>query len=123
MTRQHNPLTYHIFFRTKYRRPDLETKTLELLNQIGPAFATQFGATEVLAYGCHDEDHVHLLINLPGNIALDDFIRNWKSATGRMLNFQLGRQGAFWQRRYLAKTVNNSAGRKRVKEYIEERSQ
>lgn len=102
-----NALTFHIFFRTKYRRAELSESIASTLEAIGPALAVQFGA-EVLAFAIHDDDHVHLLVNLPATKAPADFCRDWKSATSRRVNPRPGE--AFWQKRFLIKPVVQTRG-------------
>ena len=113
-----NALTFHVFFASKYRRDTLRGETQTLLENLVPALVEQFGG-ECLACAIHDDDHMHMVINLPPSLALENIVRDIKSASGRIANRQRGASGPFWQKRFLARTVNQSAkDQRKVIEYV-----
>lgn len=114
-----NALTFHVFFAPKYRAKILAGEIQNLLENIMPELVQQFGG-ECLACAIHDDDHIHIVVNLPSSIALDDFMRDLKSASGRIANRQRGTSGSpFWQKRFMARTVNQSTSdQRRVIEYV-----
>jgi REP element-mobilizing transposase RayT len=112
-----NPLCYHIFWAAKYRHAILSGELKAMLETEVPKIAERLGA-EVLACAIHEDDHIHLVVNLSGSDRVDDFMRDLKSWSGRIANRKMKTSGSpFWQKRYLARTVA-SKGQTRVIQYV-----
>ncbi len=61
---------------------------------------------EVIAIG-GVEDHVHLLVQLPGSLAVADLVKHVKGVSSHLVNFQLPDGGSFrWQGAYAAFSVD-----------------
>lgn len=68
-------------------------------------------------------EHIHLLINLPANICLSDYVRRMKGSSSRWLNENKFLNLKFeWQRGYGAFSVSQSQ-LKRIKNYISHQSE
>ncbi len=60
-------------------------------------------------------EHVHLLINEPPNILLDQWIKSFKQSTSRKLK---GSRDQFWQARYFDRNLTGEEARSEVIRYI-----
>ena len=60
-------------------------------------------------------EHVHLLINEPPNILLNQWIKSFKQATSRKLK---GSSDQFWQTRYFDRNISGEDSRSEVIRYI-----
>ncbi len=69
---------------------------------------------------CVMPNHVHTVIDVPGDHSLSDIVRSWKSFTARRANAQLGRSGSFWHADYFDRYMRNEDHLARTVEYVEE---
>jgi hypothetical protein len=49
---------------------------------------------------CLMPNHVHVVVEMQGNISLSAVLKSWKSFTVRRANAELGRSGSFWHADY-----------------------
>lgn len=65
-------------------------------------------------------NHVHLLLQPYGEERIEKIIGSIKRFTATVINKQLAKSGAFWQREIWARIVRNSSGLTRYIEYIKQ---
>ena len=75
---------YHIVWGTKYRRKILKPYVLRELKKILYATVKKYPTLWIETLNT-DEDHVHLQIEIPPNIAVSDAVDTLKSASSRYL--------------------------------------
>ncbi|MFI5385309.1 MAG: REP-associated tyrosine transposase [Fimbriimonadales bacterium] len=63
-------------------------------------------------------NHVHLLVDLHEDFALEDVVHSWKSFASKEANKILQRSGDFWYREYYDRWIRNEAHYNRVVDYI-----
>ena len=63
-------------------------------------------------------NHVHLIVDLHEDRALDEVVHSWKSFTAKEANKMLGRSGPFWYREYYDRWIRDEAHYNRVAGYI-----
>ncbi|MEZ6061579.1 MAG: IS200/IS605 family transposase [Planctomycetaceae bacterium] len=103
----HQQLLYHIVFSTKNRRPWLTDGFREDVFAYMAGTAKELGGFAIRIGGYYD--HVHLLLRIPGRIAVSDFIGPSKSNTSKHINTSSGVLQKFgWQEGYGAFTVSVS---------------
>ena len=77
-------LTYHIVFGTKFRRRLISAQNSERLYQyIGGTLRERKGS--LIQIG-GIEDHLHLLVGLPPNLAVSDAVRDIKANSSKWMN-------------------------------------
>ncbi len=69
---------------------------------------------------CVMPNHVHVVIDIPGDHSLSNIVRSWKSFTARRSNSQLGRSGSFWHADYFDRYMRDEDHLSRTVEYVEE---
>ena len=69
---------------------------------------------------CLMPNHVHVVIEIPGNHSLSDIVRSWKSFTSRRANAHLGRTGPFWHADYFDRYIRDDEHLARTIEYVEQ---
>jgi putative transposase len=69
---------------------------------------------------CIMPNHVHVVIDIPGDHSLGDIVRSWKAFTARRANTQLGRSGSFWHADYFDRYMRDEDHLSRTVEYVEE---
>jgi len=69
---------------------------------------------------CLMPNHVHVVIEIPGNHSLSDIVRSWKSFTSRRANAHLGRTGSFWHADYFDRYIRDDEHLARTIEYVEQ---
>lgn len=112
-----NPLYFHLYWRTKYRKP-MSERVADYLERLAPPLVDMLGA-EHIASAVHDFDHIHLLVALPPGEEVERFARRFKAISAKRVNLNLNRTGEpFWQKRYLAKSISGSASVATVRDYI-----
>ena len=113
-------LWVHIIFSTKNRRPFL--KPIQIRNQL---YQYMIGISKALnTQVCRingTEDHVHLLVNLPKNLSVSDYIKKIKYSSSKWLKNLVSEDkelsNFYWQSGYAAFSVSES-NIKVVKNYI-----
>jgi len=65
-------------------------------------------------------NHVHAVIDGPGDYSLGDIVRSWKSFSARRANAQLRRSGSFWRAAYFDRYMRDEDHLARTIEYVEE---
>lgn len=116
-------LSYHLELVTKYRRRCLSAQMLDELEVILQEQLSLKGGELVEFNG--EQDHVHLLMELPPSQALASVVNSLKSVSSRMLRKWHGPQLAahfkkpvLWSRSYFVSTVGG-ANLETVMRYIE----
>jgi REP element-mobilizing transposase RayT len=73
--------------------------------------ALQFfeGTRYALLAWCVMPNHVHVVMRVVGDMALEKIIHSWKSYTANQANKILGLSGTFWQREYYDRIVRDEA--------------
>ena len=114
---------YHIVWGTKYRRKFLKEYVLKELKKILFATVKKYPTLWIEALNT-DEDHVHLQIEIPPNIAVSDAVGKLKAASSRHLRskFKFVREiylekDGIWSVGYFSSTVG--LNEQNVKRYIE----
>ena len=64
-------------------------------------------------------NHVHVLVTLKADVALDAVLHSWKSYTAKEANRYLGRTGPFWQPDYFDRAVRDERHFAAAVAYIE----
>ena len=97
----------HFVFSTKNRRRSIDPSIQPRLHEnIGGIVKNKGG--KILAIGGM-ADHIHLLVSLPKNISISDFIRDIKANSSRWMHRQYAFQKKFsWQNGYGAFSVSHS---------------
>jgi len=100
-------LLYHIVFSTKDRRPFLNPKLREELFPYITGIVSDSGGMMLEIGGV--EDHVHMLVRLPADLAVSDALRLIKSNSSKWAGGRPDLVRAFaWQTGYSAFTVSKS---------------
>ncbi len=114
---------YHIVWGTKYRRKILKPYVLIELKKILYATVKKYPTLWIIALNT-DEDHVHLQIEIPPNIAVSDAVSKLKSASSRYLRskFKFIREiyiekDGIWSVGYFSSTIGMNEVK--IKKYIE----
>ena len=113
---------YHIVWGTKYRRKILKPYVLTELKKILYTTAEKFPTLWIEELNT-DDDHVHLQIEIPPNMAVSDVVGKLKSASSRHLRtkFKFIREiyiekDGIWSVGYFSSTVGLDEAK--VKRYI-----
>lgn len=114
---------YHIVWGTKYRRKILKPYVLKELKKVLYATVKKYPTLWIESMNT-DEDHVHLQIEIPPNIAVSDAVGKLKSASSRHLrttfkfirDIYLDKDG-IWSVGYFSSTVG--LNEQNVRRYIE----
>lgn len=114
---------YHIIWGTKYRRKILKPYVLIELKRSLYATVKKYPTLHIDAMNT-DEDHVHIQIEIPPNIAVSDAVGRLKSASSRHLRtrFKFIREiyiekDGIWSVGYFSSTVGLNEAH--VRKYIE----
>ena len=117
-------LNYHLVLVTKYRRKCLTDAMLRVIEDSARERCVSRDGELVEANG--ERDHVHLLVSLPPNVALSEFVNALKTNTARVLRRdfrkeleQVYKEPTLWSRSYCAISVGG-APLEVLKRYIEE---
>jgi putative transposase len=76
-------LNVHLVFVTKYRRGVLTGDHLDLLREVFTDVCADFGARLVQCNG--EDDHVHLLVTYPPQVAVSRLVNSLKGVSSRRL--------------------------------------
>ncbi|MCY2923909.1 MAG: IS200/IS605 family transposase [Planctomycetota bacterium] len=110
-------LKYHVVFSTKDRRRLILPAMLPRLVEYVGGIARQRKASLLAANG--PEDHLHLLVAMPADLAVSEFLREVKCVSSSWIHENFPHwHGLGWQDGYAAFTVSQS-GVERVQEYIQ----
>ncbi len=107
-------LLYHIVYATKERAPLITEDLRPRLHEYLGGTVRGLGGIALEVGGT--DDHVHLLVKLPPNVAVSEFLSKLKANSSGWAKRQTGGQFA-WQGRYGAFTVSESQV-ERVRRYI-----
>ena len=114
---------YHIVWGTKYRRKILKPYVLTELRKILYATVKKYPTLWIEKLNTN-EDHVHIQIEIPSNIAVSDAVSKLKSASSRFLRskFKFIREiylekDGIWSVGYFSSTIGLNEAQ--VKRYIE----
>lgn len=110
-----NRFVYHFIFAFKYRKTAQEDIAQYIKRNV-PLWTARYKGT-LIAYDLHENNHLHLLVELPAYMSPADFMRRFKGYSGHTVNKAFHRSGPLWQKRYLARTVG-TGGTKQVSTYI-----
>ena len=120
-------LTYHVVLVTKYRKPVLQEKVMELVYGIIRDILDERGCTLKELNG--ELDHVHILFDAGPEIQILDLVRVIKTKTARFARKQYPEElkeyfwkPVFWTDSYFASTVGG-ATRDMVERYIRKQGQ
>ena len=75
------------------------------------------------AVSIHDQNHIHILVDLPPKISESDFMRNVKSRSAYLARRDYQHCGPLWQKRFLFRSVGQSgtaATRKYINRFVRE---
>ena len=114
---------YHVVWGTKYRRKILKPYVLTELKKILYATVKKYPTLWIETLNT-DDDHVHIQIEIPPNIALSDAVSKLKSVSSRYLRSKfkfireiyLERDG-IWSVGYFSSTIG--LDETRIRKYIE----
>ena len=111
---------YHIVFAPKYRRKEIYGKLKADIGEILRKLCEQKGVEIIEAKAC--PDHIHMLVSIPPNIRVSDFMGYLKGKSTLMifdrhanLKYKYGSR-SFWCRGYYVDTVGRN--KKQIAEYI-----
>jgi putative transposase len=114
---------YHVVWCTKYRRKILKPYVLIELKKILYATVKKYPTLWIETLNT-DEDHIHLQLEVPPNIAISDAVSKLKSASSRYLRskFKFIREiyiekDGIWSVGYFSSTIG--VNEKQIKKYIE----
>ena len=103
---------YHIVFAPKYRRKEIYGKLRADIGQILRKLCEQKGVEVIEAEACID--HIHVLVSIPPNIRISDFMGYLKGKSSLMifdrhanLKYKYGNRH-FWCRGYYVDTVGRN---------------
>jgi len=116
MSRVYSQLYFHIVWSTRKRGDLISETTKRLLEKSIQAKCRELGCV-LHAIGIA-EDHVHILVTIPPNIRISDFVRDVKGSSSHLINHTTeGESPLYWQQGYGILTISNH-DRPRVVEYI-----
>ena len=78
-------IIYHIVFRPKNSRPVIDIAHEECLYRYIWRYVTEKKGFLHAVGGM--PDHIHMLVELPANIAVADFVRDLKTSTSKFLTY------------------------------------
>ena len=111
---------YHIVFAPKYRRKVFYTEKRYEIGKILRQLCNWYGATLLEAEAC--PDHIHMLVSIPPNISVSQFMGYLKGKSSLMifdkyanLKYKYGNRH-FWCRGYYVDTVGRN--KEKIAEYI-----
>ena len=114
---------YHVVWGTKYRRKILKPYVLIELKKILYATVKKYPTLWIETLNT-DEDHIHIQLEVPPNIALSDAVGKLKSYSSRYLRskFKFIRElyiekDGIWSVGYFSSTIG--LNEKQIKKYIE----
>lgn len=114
---------YHIVWGTKYRRKILKPYVLTELKKILYSTVKKYPTLWIEAVNA-DEDHIHLQIEIPPNIAVSDAVGTLKAASSRYLRTKFTfihqlylEKDGIWSVGYFSSTIGLNEAR--VHRYIE----
>jgi putative transposase len=114
---------YHVVWCTKYRRKILKPYVLIELKKILYATVKKYPTLWIHTLNT-DQDHVHLQIEVPPNIAVSDAVGKLKSASSRFLRSKFKfiheiyiEKDGIWSVGYFSSTIG--VNEKQIKKYIE----
>jgi len=117
-------LHYHLVAVTRYRRRCITAPMLERFREIATARCEGWGGKLLEVNG--EADHIHLLIALPPNLDLSNFVNNLKTTSSRLLCKEFAehlapvyRKPVFWSRFYCI-ISGSGAPLSIIKQYIEQ---
>jgi REP element-mobilizing transposase RayT len=121
MSHTFTTLHFHIIFSTKDRRPLITTDLRPRLHAYLGGIVRELRGTAAAINGT--SDHVHMLVELPAEVALADCMRVVKTNSSRWVHrTSPGRKTFAWQTGYAAFTVSTS-NLARVADYIRNQEQ
>ena len=116
---------YHNVFAPKYRKKEIYGKLKADIGQILRKLCEQKGVEIIAAEAC--PDHIHMLVSIPPNIRVSDFMGSLKGKSTLMifdrhanLKYKYGNRH-FWCRGYYVDTVGRN--KKVIAEYIKNQLQ
>jgi len=119
-------LHYHLVICTQYRRKCIDAAMLARFKEIAEARCEGWGGHLMELNG--EADHVHLLIALPPNLDLSNFVNNLKTTRSRLLRKEFAeklkrvyRKPVFWSRSYCIISCGG-APLSILKQYIEQQN-
>ena len=114
----------HLVFVTKYRREAFTKEVIDDLRGIFASICSDFESKLVEFDG--EDDHVHLLVNYPPNVAVSALVNSLKGVSSRMIrkkNYPSIREklwgGALWSPSYFASSCGG-APIEIIRQYIEQ---
>lgn len=119
-------LHVHLVFVTKYRRDVLSEYAIRDLTAIFAKVCTDFGARLIECNG--EDDHVHLLVEYPPQIAISRLVNSLKGVSSRRLRQMRpevrGRylKGVLWSPSYFAASCGG-APISVIRQYVEQQRQ
>lgn len=120
-------LEYHLVVITKYRHPVLTGEVCARLKKITKRLIEENFEGEYIRAEC-DRDHIHVLFQLPPQVAPSAFVNSYKTVTSRLLRKEFGTsmqscywKDVLWSRSYFIGTVSNRTD-EAVKQYMEDQT-
>ncbi len=96
-------ITFSCFHRLPYLTPEAKPVVEAILEQTRSRHQARIYAYVLMP------EHVHLLMNEPPNIPLDQFLKSFKQTTSRKLK---GTREQFWQHRYFDRNIRKRTDRR-----------
>ncbi|MGE3467702.1 MAG: IS200/IS605 family transposase [Pyrinomonadaceae bacterium] len=115
----HTHFLYHIVFGTKDRQPLIRPEWEHELYSYLSGIVKNCDGRSLAINGV--SDHVHLLVRFGPRVAFSDLMREMKSSSSRWIR-QKHHPKFYWQRRYGAFTVSESASNA-VRKYIRDQKE
>lgn len=115
-------LKYHLVLVTKYRRKVINETLYKYLLELTKKLCEKWDV-ELLEIN-HDEDHIHLMLEIPPQVQISKFVNNYKTVTSRLMRKDLKEyldnfywKDNFWNRSYMILSCGG-APIEVIKEYI-----
>jgi len=92
----------------------------EIASLVEEALLQSDGDRYRLLAWCLMPNHVHVVIEMGGNVSLSIILKSWKSFAARRANAELGRSGSFWHADYFDRYMRSEDHLNRTIEYVEQ---
>lgn len=116
-------LEYYLVACTGHRYKVLEGPLETRLKEITCRLIEENFGGQLIRTEC-DKDHIHVLLSLPPQISIAQFVNSWKTVTSRLLRKEFREQlkpyyadCSFWSKSYFAASVSNRTD-EAVRQYI-----
>ncbi len=116
MSKMYWQLYYHIVWSTKGRQPLISEDVQDVIIRYIQAKCDEMGCV-LRAIGTA-ADHVHILVSIPPDVRISDFIRDIKGGSSHLVNHEMGLDAPFYWQRGAGVISISSHDKVRVIEYV-----